>query len=102
MDLLLHPTAVIIGDEEHLAQMDFVLTQHATDAVGKRGIKADWLEQAFYAPESCEPDPIDPDLEQRFIRIPERGGRVLRLVVNVAVDPNRIVTVFIEHRRQIT
>jgi len=27
---------------------------------------------------------------------------VLRVVVNVAVEPNRIVTVFFEHRREIS
>jgi len=65
----------------------------------KRQIQVAWLERAYYTPEAIEPDPVEPDLEQRLARIQERGGRVLRVVVNVTVEPNRIVIVFLERRR---
>ncbi len=79
--------------------MDYTLTQHARDALEKREIQVAWLERAFYTPEAIDPDPVDPELEQRLARIPEMGDRVLRVVVNVTVEPNRIVTVFFERRR---
>jgi hypothetical protein len=81
---------------------DYVLTAHARDALEKRQIQRAWLERAYYSPEAVESDPVDSDLEQRLARILERGDRVLRVVVNVAVEPNRIITVFFEHRRVIS
>lgn len=42
------------------------------------------------------PDPDDPAMERRFRRIPEFGGRVLRVGVNITVEPNRIVSVFFD------
>jgi hypothetical protein len=65
----------------------------------KRRIQVAWLDRAFYSPEVIAPDPVDPELEQRLARIAELGDRVIRVVVNVTVEPNRIVTVFLEHRR---
>jgi len=79
--------------------VDYTLTEHARDASEKCKFQVAWLESAYYTPEANEPDPIDPELEQRLARIPERDDRVLRVVVNVTVEPNRIVTVFFEHRR---
>jgi hypothetical protein len=79
--------------------VDFTLTEHARDALAKRQIEVAWLERAYYSPEAIEPDPVDPELEWRLARIAEQGGRVLRVVVNVTIAPNRIVTVFFESRR---
>ncbi len=62
--------------------MDYVLTEHARDMLEKRRIQTAWLEQALTAPELAEADPVDPDLEHRLARIPDFGGRVLRVIVN--------------------
>lgn len=81
--------------------MDYVLTEHAQDALEKRRIPLAWMERAFNAPEVTEADPVDPDLEHRLARIPEWGNRVLRVVVNRKVTPPRIVTAFFDRRRTI-
>lgn len=79
--------------------MDYVLTEHARDALAKRRILTDWMERALTTPELIEADPIDADLEHRLTRIAEFENRVLRVVVNVTVTPPRVVTVFFDRRR---
>jgi len=79
--------------------MDYVLTEHAQDALAKRQILIGWMERTLEAPDLIERDPIDADLEHRFMRIAEFENRVLRVVVNVAVTPPRVVTVFFDRRR---
>ncbi|MCE7938162.1 MAG: DUF4258 domain-containing protein [Chloroflexi bacterium CFX6] len=78
--------------------MDFILTEHARDALAKRGISITWVERVFHSPEAIEPDRIDPELEHRLARIPELENRVLRVIVNVTVEPKRIVTLFLDRR----
>ena len=51
--------------------MDYLLTEHARDALEKRRIALAWVERALDAPEATEADPMDPDLEHRLARIPE-------------------------------
>ena len=80
--------------------MKYRLTQHATDALKKRRIPNEWVERALFQPEWIEPDDIDPELEHRLVRIPEFGGRVLRVIVNPAVDPFRIITVYFDRGRK--
>ena len=51
--------------------MAFELTEHARDALEKRGIELAWVERAFDTPEETEADPVDSELEHRLARIPE-------------------------------
>ena len=37
-------------------------------------------------------------MERRYRRIPEHGGRVLRVAVNTAVEPERVVSVFFDRK----
>lgn len=78
--------------------MDYVLTEHAHDALEKRKIPVAWMERTLDAPERIEDDPADPDLEHRLARIPEFGHRVLRVIVNPKKTPVHVVTVFIDRR----
>ena len=74
--------------------MDFDLTEHARESLRKRpNIR---LEHVLHKPERSEPDGIDPDLEHRLGRIDEYEGRVLRVIVNRAVRPLRVVTVYFD------
>ncbi|MYB25567.1 MAG: hypothetical protein F4X37_10780 [Acidimicrobiia bacterium] len=41
-------------------------------------------------------DPCDAEVERFYRTIPERGGRVLRVLVNVTADPWRVVTAFFD------
>ncbi len=81
--------------------MDYVLTEHARDALEKRQIQIAWMEQALTAPEVTETDPVDAELEHRLARIPEFGHRVLRVIVNGKRTPPHVVTVFFDRRRVI-
>lgn len=79
--------------------MDYLLTEHARDAMEKRQIDLAWLEHAFATPDAIEADPVDSELQHRLARIPDWGNRVLRVIVNPTTTPPRIVTVFFDRRR---
>lgn len=78
--------------------MKFELTKHAQKALDEREIPAEWMERTLSAPELVLPDPDDATVERRFRRIPEFGNRVLRVAVNTAIEPNRVVTVFFDRQ----
>jgi hypothetical protein len=78
--------------------MKFELTKHAQKVLDEREIRVEWLEQTLSAPELVLPDPDDATVERRFRRIPECGGRALRVAVNTAVDPKRVVSVFFDRQ----
>jgi hypothetical protein len=74
----------------------YEITKHAKKVMEERGILDDWVARTFSSPELTRPDPKDAQVEQRFRRIPEFGGRILRVVVNKAVEPKRILSVFFD------
>ena len=78
--------------------MKFELTKHARQVLAEREIPLDWVERAFSQPELRLPDPDDAEVERRYRKIPEFGGRVLRVAVNIAVEPNRVVSVFFDRK----
>lgn len=78
--------------------MKVELTKHARKVMDEREIPVEWMERTLSAPELVLPDPDDATVERRFRRIPECGGRVLRVAVNTAVDPNRVVSVFFDRQ----
>lgn len=80
--------------------MDYLLTQHAKDALEKRGIPREWMERALFSPEGTEPDLIDAEIEHRLAGIPEFEGRILRVVVKVTEDPPSVITVYFDRRRK--
>ncbi len=64
--------------------------------VAVREIPLEWLERTLNDPVLCLPDPDDSTLERRYRSIPEFDGRVLRVAVNSAVEPVRVVSVFFD------
>lgn len=74
----------------------YEMTRHARMALEEREIPIEWMERTLSAPELVLPDPEDASVERHFRRIPEFGGRVLRVAVNTAVEPNRVVSVFFD------
>jgi hypothetical protein len=56
------------------------------------------VERTLETPELILPDPNDATVERCFRRIPEFGGRVLRVAVNRTVEPNRVVSVFFDRK----
>ena len=75
-------------------QMDLIYTLHARHVMEERGISSDWVERAVADPERRTQDPHDETVERFYIRVPERGGMVLRVVVNTTADPWRVVSTF--------
>lgn len=65
----------------------FVLTQHAAIAIRERGISPSWIERTLLAPAWAALDPHDPTLVHAYCPVPERGGRVLRVVYDPTPIP---------------
>ena len=76
--------------------MKYELTDHARDVLAERDIPIAWLERALDSPEKTEPDTFDSELEHRLCRINEHDNRALRVILNVAVRPARVVTVYFD------
>jgi hypothetical protein len=71
---------------------------HALTAMRERGLEASWIERTVHDPDWVQADPVHPEVERRFRTIPERGGRVLRVVVVETSEEIRIVTAFLDRR----
>ena len=69
------------------------LTRHALfDRIQLYGLDIEWVEQIARSPEWTKAD-AQPGVEQRFGRVAELGGRVLRVVCVEEADHIRILTV---------
>ena len=77
---------------------ELVFTTHARYAMTERSIQEEWVLRLVSEPELRIRDPNDVEVERLFGRIPERGGRVLRVAVNTQATPWRIVSVFFDRR----
>jgi hypothetical protein len=77
-----------------------VYTRHAEDVLRERELDPAWIERTLAAPDQDEPDPDDPTLRRAFKAIPERDGRVLRVVYGRTDDMLRVVTVFFDRGRR--
>ena len=76
--------------------MGLEFTRHAVQVMAEREIAVEWVERAVSEPTLRASDPNDPDVERFFRPIPERGGRVLRVVVTTKAVPWRVVSVFFD------
>lgn len=74
--------------------VDLEFSEHAVHAMAERKILAEWVERAAAEPMLRAPDLNDSEIERFYCKIPERGGRVLRVAVNVRVAPWLVVSVF--------
>ena len=71
-------------------------TEHFGDMLTERGIQREWADIAVLQPDKTEDYADGP---RNYIRqIPEFGNRWLRVVVNVASDPEKRVTAFFDRR----
>ena len=75
-------------------ELDF--TRHAITVMAMREIPLELARRVIANPERRIPDPNDPEVERFFARIPEYGGRVLRVAVNTNAAPGRVVSVFFD------
>jgi hypothetical protein len=72
------------------------LTQHAEDVLDERQIPSEWVVRAVRNPSLVCPDEEDAELLHALAAVPEREGRVLRVVYNQGADGLRIVTAFLD------
>ena len=75
---------------------EFELSLHAQDMLTEREIREEWLWQTLSVPDGTFS--ADDGTIHYTKAIAERDGRVLRVVTNPDVDPQRIVTVFFDRR----
>ena len=75
---------------------DFELSAHTKDMLKERNIAEEWLWRTLNTPDRKRRGADGNMYYTKTIR--EREGRVLRVVVNADVQPNRIVTVFFDRR----
>ena len=77
-----------------MADLDY--SDHARVVLQERAISEEWVERATAFPDRCD---SGPDGNVHYLKaIPERDGRVLRVVVNPRGSRARIVTAFFDRR----
>ncbi len=75
---------------------DIEFSIHARDMLQERAIPEEWVMRTVNDPDDRE---IMADNTTHYIKaIPEFGGRSLRVVMNLEVFPNRVITVFFDRR----
>ena len=78
--------------------MDYELSKHAEHVLDKRGIPLDWVEQVLEQPASTQQDRRNLQLEHRLGTIAEYGNRVMRVIVNTKVCPQKIIAVYFDRK----
>jgi len=76
-----------------------LFSPHALDMLAERSIERVWVERTVREPDVAGADPLRPDRIRAFRAIPERGGRVLRVVYVQAGEDIRIITAFFDRSR---
>lgn len=71
---------------------------HARTAMHERELDEALVQAAAYNPQWRLPDPDRPQIERRFIVVPERDNRVLRVAVLENEQEIRIITAFFDRR----
>ena len=75
---------------------DIEFSKHARDVMRERKIPEEWVRRTIASPDQAE---TPPDGTIHYIKaISEHGGRFLRVVMNPAVTPMRVVRVFFDRR----
>lgn len=73
-------------------------THHAETVLIERNLIKDWVERTVYQPEWRTKDPSDVHIERRFRAVPERQGRILRVICVENSVEIRIISVFLDRR----
>lgn len=80
--------------------MRFTYTVHAAEMLLDRQLERAWVGGTVLSPEAVEPDPNHPERIRAFRALPERDGRVLRVVYVQEAESIRIVTLFLDRGRR--
>ena len=76
------------------------LSRHAELVLGERDINREWVDLAVNEPDVIEPDPKRENVFRAFRVIPERQGRVLRVVYTSHANDIRVITAFFDRARR--
>jgi hypothetical protein len=75
---------------------DYEFSEHARDMLRERNIREEWVWRTIQTPSSKT---RGKDGNMHYTKpIREREGRILRVVINTYVSPQRIVTLFFDRR----
>lgn len=75
-------------------------TRHAESMLAERGIERGWVERTINEPDESKPDHARPNVTRAFRPIPEREGRVLRVVYSTSDNEIRVITAFFDRARR--
>jgi len=78
----------------------YAVTAHAANVIAEREIPMAWVARALAHPETIEPGRDAPMLRHALARIPEYGGRVLRVIYNETTEPWQIVTAYFDRTQR--
>lgn len=73
---------------------------HALDNLVDRALDKAWIERTVLDPDTTEPDPKHPERIRAYRPVPERDGRVLRVVYVPSDEGVHIVTAFLDRSRR--
>jgi hypothetical protein len=76
--------------------VNYELSQHARDVMAEREISIAWMERVLDHPQLVQLDRNAAQIEHRLGRVAEFGDRVLRVLVNKAASPPRVVSVYFD------
>jgi hypothetical protein len=77
--------------------VEITFSKHAKDMLMERDILEEWVLRTINSPDRSEKR-VEDDNWHYTKSIPERGNRVLRVVVDQRVTPYRVVTMFFDRR----
>jgi hypothetical protein len=77
-----------------------VFTRHAEAMLVERGIDIAWVVRTLATPVTTEADPNAAHRMRAFAPVPERDGRILRVVYETDGDVVTVVTCFLDRGRR--
>lgn len=78
----------------------YLLTIHASRVIRERQIADEWVRPVLLNPEKIEQDARSNRVRHALARLPERGGRVLRIIYDDTESPKRVITAYFDRSRR--
>ncbi|MCV9938042.1 DUF4258 domain-containing protein [Boseaceae bacterium BT-24-1] len=75
-------------------------SDHAMAMLIERNITREWIERTILNPDAIETDPKHLDRTRAYKALPERDGRVLRVVYVQSGQTCRVITLFLDRSRR--
>jgi hypothetical protein len=71
-------------------------TQHALRRMAQRQLAREWIEAVLEKPDRVMPDPVDSQLTRAYRRLPQVGGRTMRVVYLSRGQDWLVITAFLD------